>query len=119
MLYIDGIRMPNPTKYEVQLSDLDSSETTRNEQGVLLRNRVRQGVSKIALSWTAKTAVVKTVLAAIQPAQVEVKFFHPEVGEYKTATMYASDRSCPLRLYTDDMSPSDALWDLSFNLIEF
>lgn len=119
MLYIDQVKMPNPSKYDVQFSDLDSSESARNELGVLLRNRIRQGVAKISVAWKVRSSVVATILEAIEPSQLEVSYFNPLTNDYGNATMYVSDRKCQLVLYTSEMEFSDAIWELSFNLIEF
>ena len=53
ILNIDGVALPAPSAYKVQLSDLDSSGTGRTEDGVLVRERVRGGVAKISASCTA------------------------------------------------------------------
>lgn len=119
MLYINEVHMPNPSKYDVQFSDLDSSESARNEQGVLLRNRIRQGVAKISVSWKVRGDKIATIIGAIEPAELEVKYFDPRKNAYGEATMYSSDRNCQLVLYTEDMDFSQALWEISMNLIEY
>ncbi len=53
ILNIDGTALPAPSEYKVQLSDLDSSGTGRTEDGVMMRNRVREGIAKISASWAA------------------------------------------------------------------
>ena len=45
ILNIDDTALPAPSAYKVQLSDLDSSGTGRTEDGVLVRERVRGGVT--------------------------------------------------------------------------
>ena len=50
ILVIDGVVLPTPNEYKVQLSDLDSSGTGRTEDGILVRERVRGGVAKISVS---------------------------------------------------------------------
>ena len=119
MLYIDDTRMPNPSKYDITMSDLDSSESSRSESGILLRNRIRQGVLKIALAWTVRGDKVATILKAIEPAEFSVRYFNPRTGEYGNAQMYASDRSCVMKLYSEGMDISEILWEVSFNLIEY
>ena len=44
ILKIGGAEMPAPHSYKVSLSDLDSADTGRTEDGVLVRARVRDGV---------------------------------------------------------------------------
>ena len=36
ILVIDGVALPTPNEYKVQLSDLDSSGTGRTEDGILV-----------------------------------------------------------------------------------
>ena len=50
ILVIDGVALPTPNEYKVQLNDLDSSDTGRTEDGVMMRNRVREGIAKISAS---------------------------------------------------------------------
>lgn len=119
MIYINEVHMPNPSKYDVQFSDLDSSESARNELGVLLRNRIRQGVTKISVTWKVRGDKVATIMKAIEPAEFEVTYFDPRRNTYSEATMYGSDRNCQLVLYTEDMAFSQALWEISMNLIEY
>ena len=52
-LKIDGAALPAPHEYRVSLSDLDSADTGRTEDGVLVRARVRGGVAKITARWLA------------------------------------------------------------------
>lgn len=53
ILTIGGVTLPAPNEYKVQLNDLDSSDTGRTEDGVMMRNRVREGIAKISASWAA------------------------------------------------------------------
>lgn len=119
LVYINGVALPNPTTYNVPMTDIDSSDTMRNERGELIRNRVRQGVSKIELAWTLRSPELASLLEAITPARMSVKFFDPNTYAYKTATMYVGDRTCTMRVYTPYMDFDDIVWDCSFNLIEY
>ena len=70
ILVIDGVVLPTPDEYKVQLSDLDSSGTGRTEDGILVRERVRGGVAKISVSWAAlSTADCARVLERHRPGQ--------------------------------------------------
>ena len=46
ILTIGGVTLPAPNEYKVQLNDLDSSDTGRTEDGVMMRNRVREGIAR-------------------------------------------------------------------------
>ena len=119
LIYINNRALPNPTKYNVPTHDLDSSDTTRNEQGVLIRNRVRQGVVKVELSWTVTASVVATIAPLVRPDKVVARFFNPQTGQYETANLYVGDRTCSMVAYTEEMSPLESLWEYSFNLVEY
>ena len=68
ILIIGGVTLPAPNEYKVQLNDLDSSDTGRTEDGVMMRNRVREGIAKISASWAAvSTADCARILHAVKP----------------------------------------------------
>ena len=91
ILKIDGTALPTPHEYQVTLSDLDSEGTGRTEDGVLVRERVRGGVAKIAVHWYAlSTGECAAILNATAPDSFSVEYFF---GSPRTATMYAGDRS--------------------------
>ena len=113
ILTIDGVTLPTPSEYKVQLSDLDSSGTGRTEDGVLVRERVRGGVAKIGLRWDAlSTADCAKVLNATAPDSFTVRYFF---GEMRTAKMYAGDRTADLKAARD----GQVVWEAAVNLIEF
>lgn len=113
ILLIDGTPLPVPATYKVQLSDLDSSGTGRTEDGVLVRERVRGGVAKISVSWTAlSTAECAAVLNATAPDSMQVQYFF---GEMRTAKMYAGDRTADLKAARE----GQAVWEVEMSLIEF
>lgn len=113
ILTIGGVSLPAPNEYKVQLNDLDSSDTGRTEDGVMMRNRVREGIAKISASWAAvSTADCAKILNAVKPDSFEVAYFF---GDTRTAKMYAGDKSAELRAARD----SQAVWEVSVNLIEF
>ena len=73
ILTIGGVALPAPNEYKVQLNDLDSSDTGRTEDGVMMRNRVREGIAKISASWAAvSTADCARILNAVKPESFDV-----------------------------------------------
>jgi hypothetical protein len=116
MIVIDGINMPSPSVFRLPRFDLDSSDTMRNELGVLQRDRIRQGIYKIELEYRGITSEqLQTIEAAIEPARLQVEFPSPQ-GTI-TATMYAGDRTVEMVKYNDDYNK--IRWNLAFNLIEY
>jgi hypothetical protein len=101
------------------MSDLDSAESVRNEAGVLTRNRIRQGVTKVELAFIVDSARAAVVLALIEPVQVTVECYDPRSLEPHIFKAYVSDRSCVLKVYNPEQPRSEMLWEISFNLVEY
>ena len=119
MLKINGTELPRPTNYEVGLADLDSDEATRNELGILSRNRIRQGVTKISTTFQVRGSQTASILALVEPAKVSVTYFDPRASVERTINAYVGDRSCNLMVYLPEMDIDEMLWEISFNLTEY
>lgn len=130
LIEIGDVLMPAPLTYEIPLDDLDSSDSSVSESGVQIRNRVREFVRKINLSWRVGGADATTVLLASKPDKVKVKFFDPTIdptdeaydptpGLYTTAYMFVQSRSCSLVRLDNTVEREGSLWDISFTLIEY
>lgn len=116
MITIDGVDLPSPSVFKIPRSDLDSSDTGRNELGVLQRDRIRQGIYKIELEWKGiNSSDLYLIESAIEPAELNVTF--PAPTGRKTKTMYAGDRNVEMLRY-DEVSDK-IYWNISFNLIEY
>ena len=117
IITIDGVVLPAPTSLSVSMSDLDSPDTTRNEQGVLQRDRVREGVYKIELEFNVKKGnEIQLIESAIKNAKLNVTF--PDTTGRITKEMYVGDRSKNVVLYNGGVS-DEIRWDLRFNLVEY
>ena len=104
---------PTPTKYEVEIQDIDGEGTGRGETGYMDRERVRAGVYKLSLEFTnIPSSDVSNIKNAIKSETISVKLFD---GGYVDAIMYSGNRKLTLK-YIDDNS--NAFWDLSFSLTE-
>ena len=121
MISIGGTALPSPTSYSVSLSDLDSENTTRNAQGVLIRDRVRAKVYKIDIGWEfLSPAQLQTITNAAAGVKLSVSFFDPTTGTANvTKTMYVGDRQAGLKSHMDENNRAVSGWDLSFALIEY
>lgn len=120
ILNVGGVALPNPASYSVQLSDLDSENTTRTSTGRLKRSRVRAGVYKIDVGWQNITKTqLKTITDAISPAKITVTFFNPTKSSNTTTSMYVGDRTGTLSAAINEKKPNDSRWNLSFNLVEY
>ena len=73
------------------MDDLDSSDSARSESGVLVRNRVRQGICRLDLSWRVGGNDAAMVLNAIVPSLVKVIYYDPRTGITNRADMYVEE----------------------------
>lgn len=119
LISVSGTYLPAPTKYDVQYSDLDSSDTTRNELGELIRNRIRAGVVKILLEFTVDGARAASIMKLVEPDRVTVSYMDPYTMAKRSATMYVGDRACSMKRFLGEDSAQNVLWQVSFNLIEY
>ena len=98
-----------------QRSDVDGTDAGRDLSGTLRRNRV---ATKIRLDITCrplKDTEAQTVLTAIMPEWVSVKYTDPQAGEV-TKTMYANNNPATYLM----KSPDGSEWwnGITFPLIE-
>ena len=117
LIQINGVNLPPPVEYSVELYDIDSENTKRTETGVLQRDRVRAGVYKIQVKWKVTKAQLKTITDALKPAKFSVTFFDPTTSTNPTRFMYCGDRNADLVLNKEN--PDKSLWELSTSLIEY
>lgn len=118
ILMINGVYVKSPSEYEVTLSDLDGSGTTRSINGKLHRERIRAAITKIRLSWNSISySDVSSILGATSSERFQVDYFFGD-DTLKTAFMYAGDRSLKL-VSANSNNMSDTRWDLSLSLIEY
>ena len=105
---------PAPTKYSLTLQDIDSEDTGRGESGYMVRERVREGIYKLSLTFTnISSDDVLSIKRAISASSVNVTLFD---GEEVSAKMYAGERQLELKSVDDS---SNCFWDMSFSLTEF
>ena len=113
ILYLNGVAVPTPTKYDVSLADIQAANSGRNDAGVMSMEVVRKDVATINAAWEALTTEeLETISTAISTDAIPVRFFY---GEYKEATMYKGDRKVDLKCQCDD----GPRWSMSFSLIEY
>lgn len=113
---IGNTTLPTPISYRVQMADLDTENTTRDETGVLHRDRIRYGVYKIVASWRLRSTQLASIIALLQPSSFSVRFFDTNTMTYQTKTMYAGDRES--EVIVGDETAAGVLVDFSVDLIE-
>jgi len=116
MINIDGVDLPAPSSYKLLESDLDSSDTGRNELGVLQRDRIRAAIYKAEVGFDGiPSESLATIKSSTKPAQFQATVID-ETGVI-TKTMYAGDRNIEMIKYDNDYNK--IRWNISFNLVEF
>lgn len=114
LIYLNGVEMPAPTSYDVNLSDIQSSNSGRNDSGTMSMEVVRRDVASINVGWTMiTTEELNLITSNIDNDEIIVRFFHG--NNYKTAIMYRGDRKMQLK-HVDEKA---SRWDISFSLIEY
>lgn len=105
---------PTPTKYSLEMQDIDSEDTGRGETGYMTRERVREGIYKLSLGFTNITSDdVLLMKEALSPASISVVLFD---GDTVNADMYVGNRSLVLKSVDDN---GNCYWDMSFSLTEY
>lgn len=105
---------PRPTKYSLDIQDIDSEDTGRGETGYMSRERVREGIYKLSLGFTNITSdEVLAIKQAISPEEISVELFD---GSTVSAKMYAGNRALELKSIDNG---ANCFWDMSFSLTEF
>lgn len=94
-LIINGVTVVAPKTFQVNLVDLDSENTSRNANGILIRDRIRQ-MRKLECEWGILTSTeISAILQAVNPTGVSVTYPDPYTGGNQTRTFYVGDRSAP------------------------
>lgn len=116
-LTIGGVEVAAPTKFNVNLQDLDSEDSGRNKlTGKMARARIGT-FAKIELEWNNLNKDECTaILNAISSTFFEVDYIDPKRGR-RTGTFYSGDISTESFNYSES---DDICWykTVKFNLIE-
>jgi len=113
--------LPTPSTMKISLQDVDSSTTTRNVLGYMIRDRVRGGsgvVRKIECTWKGipiKTAALIHNLVA--DTYFQLTYPDTYTGTLRTGTFYVGDRSADV-LSIDPDGENAVLSTVSMNFIE-
>ena len=114
-LNINGMDLPLPTAYEVEMNDVEADSGGETEAGTTQRDVVRLGVSSIAVSFSVSPKWLKLLTGFKQMEKLDVKFFAPETCEMKQTEMYVEGFKAKLEKDTSYRG----LWNAGFNLKEF
>lgn len=114
MLWVNGIKMPAPSKLDVGEYDVSAS-ASRNAAGEMMIDRVTTK-RKLEMEWPAlMSSETSTLLSAITEIFFTVTYPDPATGANATMTCYCGDRTAPLAL----MRSGQPIWNgFKMNWIE-
>lgn len=115
LLQVDGVNIPDPSKYTYGLQDVSASDAGRTEDALMQKNRVAQK-RKLELEWqNIGPEKVSGILTAFNPEYVSVRYHDSMDNQYETRTFYVGDRSNVLYSF---VTPTGIISTLKFNIIE-
>ena len=113
-LNFDGVDLPLPDSYEVDMADKEADSGGETEAGTVQRDVVRTGVVTITVSFSVTQKWLKLLTEFKQREKLQVRFFDPETVSQKAAEMYVDGFKAKLKKDTS----YKGLWTVSFNLKE-
>lgn len=110
-----------PATLQVDIQDIDGSESGRNQKGDMMRDRVTGGSNakrKISCTWKGLTqSEISSLLKAMSAVSFPIIYPDPYVGGMRTATVYVGDRSAPM--WRNGLVNEEIIWEsLSANFVE-
>ena len=113
-LNFDGVNLPFPDSYEVELSDKEADSSGETEAGTMQRDVVRAGVVTISVSFSVTQKWLRLLTGYKQKEKIQVGFFDPETASVRQTEMYVEGFKAKLRKDTS----YKGLWIVSFTLKE-
>lgn len=113
-LNFDGVDLPLPDSYEVDMSDKEADSGGEKEAGTMQRDVVRAGVVTISVSFSVTQKWLRMLTEFKQKEKLQVKYFNPETADLKQTEMYVDGFKAKLKKDTS----YKGLWVVSFVLRE-
>ena len=114
-LVFDGVPLPLPDSYGVQMSDVEADSGGETEAGTTQRDVVRMGVVSISAAFSVSPKWLKILTEFKQKEKLAVDYFDTETLEMKRTEMFIDGYKASL---VKDTSYK-GLWKVSFTLKEF
>ena len=114
-LVFDGVLLPLPDSYEVQLADVEADSGGETEAGTTQRDVVRLGVVSIPVSFSVSPKWLKVLTGFKQREKIAVEYFDMETLETKRTEMFVEGYKAVL---VKDTS-FKGFWKVGFTLREF
>lgn len=113
-LIFDGVKLPLPKSYYVQLSSIEADSSGETEAGTTQRDVIRAGVVEIPVSFSVTPVWLKKLSAFSKQSKIAVQYFDIEDLALKEAEMYIDGYKAKLEKDTS----YKGLWSVSFTLKE-
>lgn len=114
-LNFNGLNLPLPVSYDIDLSAVEADTTGETEAGTTQRDVVRRGVVTISVSFSVTAGWLKRLTAFSKMDKLTVLYFDTEILEQKETEMYVTGFKAKLEKDTS----KKGLWTVSFTLNEF
>ena len=114
-LNFNGEDIPEPSSYDMDLSDIEADSGGITEAGTTQRDVVREGVVEIKVSFLVTQKWLKKFSSYKKLASLTVLYLDTSTMEQARTQMYIDGYS--VKLHSDTSYGS--LWDVSFTLKEF
>ena len=114
-LTLDGVPLPLPDSYGVQMSDVEADSGGETEAGTTQRDVVRMGVVSISAAFSVSPKWLKILTEFKQKEKLAVDYFDTETLEMKRTEMFIDGYKASL---VKDTSYK-GLWKVNFMLKEF
>lgn len=113
-LNFDGVDLPLPDSYEVDMTDKEADSGGETEAGTTQRDVVRTGVVTIYVSFSVTQKWLRLLTGYKHQEKIRVGFFDPETASVKQAEMYVEGFKAKLKKDTS----YKGLWIVNFTLKE-
>ena len=113
-LNFDGVDLPLPDSYEVDMTDKEADSGGETEAGTTQRDMVRTGVITISVSFSVTQKWLRLLTGYKQQEKIRVGFFDPETASVRQTEMYVEGFKAKLKKDTS----YKGLWIVSFILKE-
>lgn len=114
-LKFNGVKLPLPDSYDVELSDVEADSSGETEAGTTQRDVIRTGVISISVSFSVSPVWLKKLSAFSKLPKITVEYFDTEDLELNETEMYMTGFKAKLEKDTS----YKGLWTVSFDLKEF
>ena len=114
-LKFDGVNLPLPVSYEVELHDVEADSGGETEAGTMQRDVVRSGVVNIAVTFQVTQKWLKLLTGFKQQEKISVDYFDTETADMMRTEMYIEGFKSKLEKDTS----YKGLWTVSFTLKEY